>query len=116
MEYLGSRLGCHLTDVSVWTSVKDKFQKKSIQTQHDGYCTRHKNCLYKTLVRMIGAQTQTGFVRGVDIRENEVVTFRAKGKRHIQVDNFFKLKNDEQIKTEFSIILKPVYKADVSAS
>lgn len=47
---------------------------------------------------MIGAQTQTGFVRGVDIREIEVVTFRAKGKHHIQVDNFYKLKNDEQIK------------------
>ena len=87
-----------MTDVSVCTSVKDKFQKKSIQTQNDGYCTRHKNSLYKTLVRMIGAQTQTGFVRGVDIREIEVVTFRAKGKHHIQVDNFYKLKNDEQIK------------------
>lgn len=47
---------------------------------------------------MIGAQTQTGFVRGVDIREIEVVTFRAKDKHHIQVDNFYKLKNDEQIK------------------
>ena len=65
---------------------------------------------------MIGAQTQTGLVRGVDIREIEVVTFRANGKRHILANNFFKLKNDEQVKTEFNIILKLVYKVGVLAS
>lgn len=66
---------------------------------------------------MIEAQTQPGFLRGLDIREKiEVVTFGANVKRHIQANNFFDLKNDEEIKTEFNIILKAVYKVDVSAS
>lgn len=50
-------------------------------------------------VRMIGAKTQPGFVRGVDIRKIEEVKFRAKGKRNIEANNFSNLKNDEQIKT-----------------
>ena len=44
-----------------------------------------------------------------------MVTFGANVKCHIQANNFFNLKNDEQIKTEFNIILKAVYKVDVSA-
>lgn len=50
-------------------------------------------------VRMIGAKTPPGFVRGVDIRKIEVVQFRANGKRNIEANKFSNLKNDEQIKT-----------------
>ena len=47
---------------------------------------------------MIGAKTQPGFVRGVDIRKIEVVKFRANGKRNIEANNFSNLKTMSRLK------------------